>query len=74
MRAAVTYPQPSRWTRLTSGVTTITTKVKISVQRAMTDAARKRVSDALQHGGYSILSTRFGPSRRWVRSKRRDHR
>lgn len=62
MRAPVTYPLALTLdATLTSGVTTITTKVKISVQRAMTDAARKRVSDALQHGGYSNFVNTLRP-------------
>ena len=61
-RAAVRYPLALTLdATLTSGVTTITTKVKIRVERAMLDGARKRVSDALQHGGYSNFVNTLRP-------------
>jgi hypothetical protein len=61
-RAAVQYPLALTLdAALTSGVTTITTKVKIRVERAMLDGARKRVSDALQHGGYSNFVNTLRP-------------
>jgi hypothetical protein len=60
--AAVKYPLVLTLdAELKSGVTTITTKVKIRVERAMTDGARTRVSDALQHGGYSNFVNTLRP-------------
>jgi len=60
--AAVRYPLVLTLdATLTSGVTTITTKVKIRVERAMSDSSRTRATDALQHGGYSNFVNTLRP-------------
>jgi hypothetical protein len=54
LQAAVQFPFTITFdAQLTSGVTTINTKVTMTVQRPMADVIRTRVTDALLHGGYS---------------------
>ena len=43
--------------QFTRGVTTITSKVTIRVERPMLDSARTRVTDALKFGGYANFVT-----------------
>lgn len=59
MQAAVQYPLAITLdAQFTSGVTTVTSKVTIHVERSMDDFQRTRVSDALKMGGYpSFLNT-----------------
>lgn len=53
MQADVRYPLVVTLdAQLTSGVTTITSKVTVRVERPMEDTARNRVTDALKYGGY----------------------
>jgi hypothetical protein len=53
MRGAVQYPFTLTVdAQVKSGVTTVTSKLTIRVDRLMAEAARTRVSDALRFGGY----------------------
>jgi hypothetical protein len=65
MRAAVQYPLALTLdAELKTGVTTVTTKLTIRIDRPMADAYRRQVTDALMHGGYSnfVLALRPVPS------------
>jgi len=54
IRAAVTYPLALTLdAQLKAGVTTVTSKLTLQVDRLMVDATRARVADALRYGGYS---------------------
>jgi hypothetical protein len=54
IRAAVTYPLALTLdAQLKAGVTTVTSKLTVQVDRSMVDATRARVTDALRYSGYS---------------------
>ena len=54
IRAAVTYPLALTLdAQLKAGVTTVTSKLTIQVDRSMVDTTRTRVTDALRFSGYA---------------------
>jgi hypothetical protein len=59
LHAAIQYPLAVTLdAQFKSGVTSVTSKVTISVDRPMVDALRTRVTDALKYGGYpNFLNT-----------------
>jgi hypothetical protein len=62
MHAAVQYPLTvSLDAQVTSGVTTITSKVTVRVTGQMNDNQRKRVSDAFKYGGYANFLNTLRP-------------
>ena len=61
--AAVQYPLNLNLdAQIKSGVTTITSKVTIRVDREMLGTYRTRVTDALQHGGYANFLNTLRPT------------
>jgi hypothetical protein len=62
LHAAGSYPLTlTADASIKSGVTTVTSKVAIRVDRAMEDSRRKRVTDALAYGGYSNFLNTLRP-------------
>jgi hypothetical protein len=62
LHADVSYPlKLTADASVKSGVTTVTSKVTIRVDRAMEDNRRKRVTDALAYGGYANFLNTLRP-------------
>jgi len=62
LRAAVTYPLALTLdAQLNSGVTTVTSKLTLRVERLMVETSRTVVTDALRYGGYSNFVNALRP-------------